>query len=162
MAVLKKDVQNLCLGLVNEWLEKSRVKGKVIYKSWVDQENAAIKYENQPLNVKCDMAIFLNIDDHIYRIFIDFKINLFKYQLDARKKALLAQRKNGLVTYDQDAKHAFRVVQKDKLAIFLFVANDIVDDQINSWKSRVLCCYPDNIVPTIKHAISEAKATLKK
>lgn len=162
MPLLKKDVQNSCLGLINEWLEKSKIKGKVIYRSWIDQENGAIKYEGQPLNVHCDLAVFVNIEDRIYRIFVDFKINQFKYELNARKKALLAQRKNGLVTYDQDAKHAFRVVQKDKQAIFLFISNDISNDQINSWKSRVLCCYPDTIIPTIKHVISDMKSQLKK
>ena len=162
MSLLRKDVQNVCLGLINEWLEKSKVNGKVIYRSWIDQQNGYIRYDGQPLNVKCDLAIFVNIENKIYRIFINFKVNQFKYELNSRKKALLVQRKNGLVTYDDDAKHAFRVVQHDKQAMFIFVANDIVEEQINSWKSRVLCCHPDNIIPTIKHELNDMKSLIKK
>ncbi|GAA5414920.1 hypothetical protein [Ureaplasma ceti] len=161
MALLKKDVQNTCLGLINEWLDKSKTKGLVLYRNWIDGDNATIHYEGQPLNVKCELCLFVNIDDKVYHIFINFKVNQFKYELNARKKALLVEKKNGLMNYDVDAKHAFRVVQKDKQAIFLFVANEIAADQVNSWKSRVLCCYPDTLIPTLKKVISDMKANSK-
>lgn len=154
---LKIDVENKVLTVINNWLDKKEVMGKVIYTSWSDDRPAVIKYENQPYTIKCDLAVFLNIDDIIYRIFITFKINNFKYELNARKKALLIQKKNGLVSYDDDAKKAFKVTKKDKNAIMIFVANDISSDQTNSWKSRVLCCHSDNILSTIKYQLNDIK-----
>lgn len=155
---LKSDVQNQVLNTINNWLEKSNIKGKVIYRSWIEDTTASIRYEGQPYSIKCDLAIFLNVDNKIYRLFINFKINMYKYELNAHKKALLIQRKNGLVSYDDDAKKAFKVTSKDKNAIFIFVANQISDEQTNSWKSRVLCCYRDNIIPTIKHQLDDIKS----
>lgn len=158
----KKEIEENCYGLINEWIQKSELNAKIIYRSWIEQANATIKYDGQPLNVKCDFCMFLNIDNVVYHLFINFKANPHNiYQIDARKKALLIQRKNGLVSYDDDSKHAFRVTSKDKKAIFLFVVPNISKDNINSWKSRVLCCYLDNIISTIKHAISDMKANTK-
>lgn len=154
---LKIDVENKVLTVINDWLAKADFLGKVIYTSWSDDRPAVIKYENQPYTIKCDLAVFLNIDDVIYRIFIIFKINSFKYELNAHKKALLIQRKNGLVSYDEDAKKAFKITRKDKTAIMIFVANDISDEQTNSWKSRVLCCHSDNILSTIKYQLNDIK-----
>lgn len=156
---LKIDVQNKVLTAINEWLSKAKsdFRGKVIFRSWISERNAVITYENQPYRIKCDLAVFLNIDDKIYRIFITFKINTFKYELNAQKKALLIQKKNGLVSYDEDGKKAFKITKKDKNAIVIFIANEISSEQTNSWKSRVLCCYADNIIPTIKHQLSEIK-----
>lgn len=153
----KINVQNQVLTVINNWLDKVDYKGKVIYRSWMDEKQASIKYEGQPFLIKCDLAVFLNINEKIYRIFITFKINHFKYELNARKKALLIQRKNGLVSYDDDAKKAFKITQKDKNAIVIFIANQISDEQTNSWKSRVLCCHYDNIISTIKHQLDEIK-----
>lgn len=154
---LKLNIQNEVLNTINNWLEKNNIQGKIIYRSWIEDNSASIYYENQPYAVKCDLAIFLNIDSRIYRLFIIFKINTFKYELNAHKKALLIHKKNGLVSYDDDAKKAFKITSKDKNAIFIFIANNISNEQTNSWKSRVLCCYPDNIVPTIKHQIDDMK-----
>ena len=49
-----------------------------------------------------------------------------------KKKALLIQRKNGLVSYDDDGKKAFKITRKDKNAIVIFIANDISSEQTNS------------------------------
>ena len=103
----KIDCQNKVLTAINEWLQKVDFPGKVVYKGWLEEKEAVIRYENQPYAIKCDLALFLNIDNVVYHIFIIFKINNFKYELNARKKALLAQKKNGLVSYDDDAKKAF-------------------------------------------------------
>ena len=158
----KKQIEESCNGLINEWIEKSQINAKIVYRSWIDNDNGYIKYDGQPLNVKCDFCIFLNIDNIVYHLFINFKANINNiYQIDAKKKALLIQRKNGLVSYDNDSKLAFRVTSKDKKAIFLFVVPNISKDNINSWKSRVLCCHLDNVIPTIKHAIADIKANTK-
>ena len=149
--------QNKVLTAINEWLQKVDFPGKVVYKGWLEEKDAVIRYENQPYAIKCDLALFLNIDNVVYHIFIIFKINNFKYELNARKKALLAQKKNGLVSYDDDAKKAFKATKKDNSCIFIFVANEISSEQTNSWKSRVLCCYTDNIIPTIKHQLEDIK-----
>lgn len=154
---LKQDVQNEVLTVINNWLKNADFKGKVVFRSWIDERSAVIKYENQPYTIKCDLAVFLNIDEKIYRIFITFKINNFKYELNAQKKALLIQRKNGLVSYDDDGKKVFKITRKDKNAIVIFIANDISSEQTNSWKSRVLCCYADNIISTIKHQLADIK-----
>lgn len=158
----KKEIEENCFGLINEWIKKSEISAKIVYRSWIDKDNGYIKYDGQPLNVKCDFCIFLNIDNVVYHLFINFKVNINNiYQIDARKKALLIQRKNGLVSYDNDSKLAFRVTNKDKKAIFLFVVPNVSNDNINSWKSRVLCCHLDNVIPTIKHAISDIKSNTK-
>lgn len=158
----KKEIEENCFGLINEWIKKSDISAKIVYRSWIDKDNGYIKYDGQPLNVKCDFCIFLNIDNVVYHLFINFKVNINNiYQIDARKKALLIQRKNGLVSYDNDSKLAFRVTNKDKKAIFLFVVPNVSNDNVNSWKSRVLCCHLDNVIPTIKHAISDIKANTK-
>ncbi len=158
----KKEIEENCNGLINEWIQKSGINAKIIYRSWIDNINGSIKYDGQPLNVKCDFCIFVNIDNIVYHLFINFKANQHNvYQIDARKKALLIQRKNGLVSYDDDSKHAFRVTGKDKKAIFIFVVPNVSKDNINSWKSRVLCCHLDNVISTIKHAIADIKSNTK-
>ncbi len=154
----KENVANQVYGLLNEWINKNKIKAKVIYCSWIDKPNGWVQYDHQPLNVKCDLCIFFNIDDIVYHMFINIKSNLNAiYQINARKKALLIQKKNGLISYDDDSKHAFRVVNKDKKAFFIFVVPNIDKDNINSWVSRVLCCHVDNIISTVKHQIAEIK-----
>ncbi|MDE5651693.1 MAG: hypothetical protein K2H80_01350 [Ureaplasma sp.] len=157
----KTEIADRVLTIINEWLERSKIVGKVIYRGWLDENEATITYDGFSHSVKCDLAVFLNIDNIIYRVFINFKINHFKYELNARKKALLIERKNGLVSYDLEAKKAFKIAHKDKNAIFIFVVNNISDEQTNSWSSRVLCCHYDNILPTIKHQLSEIKIQTK-
>ncbi len=153
----KIEIADKVLTIINDWLSKSKIVGKVIYRGWLDKDEATITYDSFTHSVRCDLAVFLNIDGNIYRLFINFKINHFKYELNARKKALLIERKNGLVSYDLEAKKAFKIAQKDKNSIFIFVVNNISDDQTNSWSSRVLCCHYDNVLPTIKHQLSEIK-----
>lgn len=159
----KISVENKVLIQINEWLGKVNFPGKVIFRSWMDERsaNASIRYPKQPLLVNCDLAVFLNINEQIYRIFIIFKINNFKYELNAMKKALLCERSNGIISYDSDAKKAFKITRNDKNAIVIFVAHSVSDEQTNSWKSRVLCCHSDNIIAIIKQQLTDIKETIK-
>ena len=143
---LKQDVQNEVLTIINNWLKNADFKGKVVFRSWIDERSAVIKYENQPYTIKCDLAVFLNIDEKIYRIFITFKINNFKYELNAQKKALLIQRKNGLVSYDDDGKKHLKSLEKIKMLLLFsllttFLVNKLIVENLGCYVVMLTTSY---------------------
>ncbi|MDE7221934.1 MAG: hypothetical protein K2N40_01530, partial [Ureaplasma sp.] len=61
----KNEIADKVLTIINEWLEKGKIVGKVIYRGWLDEDEATITYDGFSHNVKCDLALFLNIDNVI-------------------------------------------------------------------------------------------------
>lgn len=137
----KIEYAELFLSELCEYLKRKKILYNVAYRSWVDNPDAPIYYDNKKFKTYCDLAIFIIEDNKKINLFFNFKINSFSYTLDYRHKRLVKETKNGVRRNDADFKVASKTVKEDRYAAYIFALGNKAEENFeNDYKKRILAC----------------------